>query len=99
MPGLDNQEVATALAGICQQLRAFGYISAYGCKTVQEAIKYRDNFSQRELMLIWPDFVSWNTTANQSDIAYATARALGLRAKLTRKPAGIRRFQTSALTA
>lgn len=82
VPGLDNQEVATALAGICQQLRAFGYINAYGCKTVQEATKYRDNFSQRELMLIWPDFVSWNTTANQSDIAYATARALGLRAKI-----------------
>ncbi|BBO64872.1 phage tail sheath protein [Serratia marcescens] len=82
VPGLDNQEVSTALAGICQQLRAFGYISAYGCKTVQEATKYRDNFSQRELMLIWPDFVSWNTTANQSDIAYATARALGLRAKI-----------------
>ncbi|MBH2560685.1 phage tail sheath protein [Serratia ureilytica] len=82
VPGLDNQEVATALAGICQQLRAFGYISAHGCKTVQEAIRYRDNFSQRELMLIWPDFVSWNTTANQSDIAYATARALGLRAKI-----------------
>ncbi|HFF9519401.1 TPA: phage tail sheath protein [Serratia marcescens] len=82
VPGLDNQEVATALAGICQQLRAFGYISAHGCKNVQEAIKYRDNFSQRELMLIWPDFVSWNTTANQSDIAYATARALGLRAKI-----------------
>ncbi|NMU40173.1 phage tail sheath protein [Serratia marcescens] len=82
VPGLDNQEVATALAGICQQLRAFGYISAHGCKTVQEATKYRDNFSQRELMLIWPEFVSWNTTANQSDIAYATARALGLRAKI-----------------
>ncbi|MGP0947752.1 phage tail sheath protein [Serratia sp. CY74008] len=82
VPGLDNQEVATALAGICQQLRAFGYISAHGCKTVQEATVYRDNFSQRELMLIWPDFVSWNTTANQSDIAYATARALGLRAKI-----------------
>ncbi len=56
-------------------MRAFGYISAHSCKTVQEATKYRDNFSQRELMLIWPDFVSWNTTANQSDIAYATARA------------------------
>ncbi len=82
VPGLDNQEVSTALVGICQQLRAFGYISAYGCKTVQEATKFRDNFSQRELMLIWPDFVSWNTTANQSDIAYATARALGLRAKI-----------------
>lgn len=82
VPGHDNQEVATALAGICQQLRAFGYISAYGCKTVSDAIKYRANFSQRELMLIWPDFVNWNTTTNSSDIAFATARALGLRAKI-----------------
>ncbi|HIH7629452.1 TPA: phage tail sheath protein, partial [Yersinia enterocolitica] len=82
VPGLDNQEVSTALASICQQLRAFAYISAYGCKTLSEAILYRDNFSQRELMLIWPDFLSWNTTANSTDIAYATARALGLRAKI-----------------
>lgn len=82
VPGHDNQEVATALAGICQQLRAFGYISAYGCKTVSDAIKYRANFSQRELMLIWPDFINWNTATNSSDIAFATARALGLRAKI-----------------
>ena len=82
VPGHDNQEVATALAGICQQLRAFGYISAYCCKTVSDAIKYRANFSQRELMLIWPDFINWNTTTNSSDIAFATARALGLRAKI-----------------
>ncbi|EKN3508936.1 phage tail sheath protein [Yersinia enterocolitica] len=82
VPGLDNQQVSTALASICQQLRAFGYISAYGCKTISEAMLYRENFSQRELMLIWPDFLSWNTTANSTDIAYATARALGLRAKI-----------------
>ncbi|HGM5806923.1 TPA: phage tail sheath protein [Serratia marcescens] len=82
VPGHDNQEVATALASICQQLRAFGYISAYGCKTVSDAIKYRANFSQRELMLIWPDFINWNTATNSSDIAFATARALGLRAKI-----------------
>ncbi|QHB33262.1 phage tail sheath protein [Yersinia canariae] len=82
VPGLDNLAVSTALADICQKLRAFGYISAYGCKTLSEAMLYRDNFSQRELMLIWPDFLSWNTTANSTDIAYATARALGLRAKI-----------------
>ncbi|MDA5534620.1 phage tail sheath protein [Yersinia mollaretii] len=82
VPGLDNQQVSTALASVCQQLRAFGYISAYGCKTISEAMLYRENFSQRELMLIWPDFLSWNTTANSTDIAYATARALGLRAKI-----------------
>ncbi|AUH00994.1 phage tail sheath protein [Pectobacteriaceae bacterium CE70] len=82
VPGLDSLPVATALASICQSLRAFGYISAYGCKTLSEAIKYRDNFSQRELMLIWPDFIAWDTTANASANAYATARALGLRAKI-----------------
>jgi len=82
VPGLDSLDVATALASVCQQLRAFAYVSAYGCKTLSEAIRYRENFSQRELMVIWPDFVSWNTTANASDIAYATARALGLRAKI-----------------
>lgn len=82
VPGLDNLEVATALASICQQLRAFGYITAYGCKTISEAMLYRENFSQRELMVIWPDFVAWNTTANASETAWATARALGLRAKI-----------------
>ncbi|WP_085910231.1 phage tail sheath protein [Yersinia enterocolitica] len=82
VPGLDSLPVSTALAGICQQLRAFGYISAYGCKTSKEALKYRENFSQRELMMIWPDFLSWNTTTNRSNVAYATARALGLRAKI-----------------
>ena len=49
---------------------------------MSDAIKYRANFSQRELMLIWPDFINWNTTTNSSDIAFATARALGLRAKI-----------------
>ncbi|HBC0574364.1 phage tail sheath protein [Serratia ureilytica] len=82
VPGLDPLEVATALAGICQQLRAFGYISAYGCKSISEAIAYRDNFSQRELMLIWPDFLAWDTSGNVSTTAHATARALGLRAKI-----------------
>ncbi|MDF6748608.1 phage tail protein, partial [Escherichia coli] len=31
VPGLDSQEVATALASTCQSLRAFGYVSAWGC--------------------------------------------------------------------
>lgn len=82
VPGLDSLEVATALAPVCQKLRAFGYVSAWGCKTLSDAIKYRDNFSQRELMVIWPDFLAWDTVANATTIAYATARALGLRAKI-----------------
>ncbi|MFG6656546.1 phage tail sheath protein [Scandinavium sp. M-37] len=82
VPGLDSLEVATALVPVAQKLRAFGYVSAWGCKTISDAIKYRDNFSARELMVIWPDFLSWDTTANATDTAYATARALGLRAKI-----------------
>ncbi|WP_413728712.1 phage tail sheath protein [Sodalis sp. RH19] len=82
VPGLDNLEVATALASICQQLRAFGYISAWNCKTVAEAIRYRANFGQRELMLLWPDFLSWNAQTIACQTAFATAYALGLRAKI-----------------
>jgi len=82
VPGLDSLEVATALAPVCQKLRAFGYVSAWGCKTLSEVIDYRENFSQRELMVIWPDFLAWDTTANATTTAYATARALGLRAKI-----------------
>jgi len=82
VPGLDSQEVATALASIAQQLRAFAYVSAWNCKTISEAMNYRKNFSQRELMVIWPDFVAWNTATNAAETAYATARALGLRAKI-----------------
>lgn len=82
VPGLDSQEVATALASTCQSLRAFGYVSAWGCKTISDAIDYRENFSQRELMVIFPDFLAWDTTTNETATAWATARALGLRAKI-----------------
>ncbi|TXE33257.1 phage tail sheath protein [Serratia marcescens] len=81
-PGLDNQDVTTAMTSIAQRLRGFAYASAWDCKTVSEAIAYRGNFSQRELMLLWPDFLSWNSTTSAADIAPATARALGLRAKI-----------------
>ena len=82
VPGLDSLEVATALAPICQKLRAFGYISAWDCQNISEAMLYRENFSQRELMVIWPDFLAWDTVTSTTATAYATARALGLRAKI-----------------
>jgi hypothetical protein len=81
-PGLDTQAVATALATVAQKLRAFAYVSAWGCDTVSDAIAYRAGFSQRELMLIWPDFLEWDTAASATATAWATARAVGLRAKL-----------------
>ncbi|MBN8263046.1 MAG: phage tail sheath protein [Xanthomonadales bacterium] len=81
-PGLDNQEVAAALIPIAQKLRAMAYAYAHDCADVSEAVLYRDEFGARELMLIWPDFVAWNTTTSVSEPAYAVARALGLRAKI-----------------
>ncbi|WP_137936099.1 phage tail sheath protein [Chitinivorax sp. B] len=81
-PGLDSLPVATELASVAAKLRAFAYVSAWNCKTKEDASTYRANFGQREVMVIWPDFVNWNTTSNSENIAYATARALGLRAYL-----------------
>jgi hypothetical protein len=82
VPGLDSLAVTTELVSIAEQLRGFAYASAHNCATVSEAIAYRDGFGARELMLIWPDFVSWDTTTNANAPANAVARALGLRAKL-----------------
>lgn len=82
VPGHDTLAVANEIAVICQKLRAFGYISAYGCKNISEVNTYRENFGQRELMMIYPDFLAWDSVISQESTAYATARALGLRAKL-----------------
>ncbi len=82
VPGLDSLPVTTELVAMAEQLRAFAYANAYGCETVSDAIAYRDGFGARELMLIWPDFVNWDTATNANAPASAVARALGLRAKL-----------------
>ncbi|WP_312571380.1 phage tail sheath protein [Stutzerimonas balearica] len=82
VPGLDSLPVTTELVAIAEKLRGFAYANAHGCETVSEALAYRAGFGARELMLIWPDFVSWDTVANANAPASAIARALGLRAKL-----------------
>lgn len=85
VPGLDALPVATELAAVAQKLRAFAYVSAHGCATKEDAAAYRENFGQREVMVIWPDFVSFNVTTKQQDSAFVIARALGLRAKLDKE--------------
>ena len=81
-PGLDNQAVTAAMVAVAQKLRAMVYANAFDCADVSEAVLYREEFGARELMLIWPDFVAWNTTTSASEPASAVARALGLRAKI-----------------
>ena len=82
VPGLDSLPVATALVAIAQDLRAFAYVSGWGCKTKEEAVAYRNGFGAREVMVIWPSFEKWDTTANATVVAPAVAVALGLRAKI-----------------
>lgn len=81
-PGLDTENVTVETISIAQKLRAFAYAYAYGCATIEDAIMYRNGFGARELMLIWPDFVSFNVNTATSSTAYAVGRALGLRAKI-----------------
>lgn len=81
-PGLDTQAVATELATIAQKLRAFTYVYAWGCKTKEEVVAYRDAFAARELMVIWPNFVAFNVDTAQTETVPAVAVAMGLRAKI-----------------
>lgn len=81
-PGLDSLPVASELASTAQKLRAFAYVSAAGCNTKEDVVAYRQNFGARELMVLWPDFVGWDSAANAERTLWATARAVGLRAKI-----------------
>lgn len=80
-PGLDTQAVTAALVVVAQRLRAMAYAAGRGADTAA-AIAYRAQFGARELMLLWPDFVAFDTVANANGTSWATARALGLRAKI-----------------
>lgn len=78
-PGLETQAVTAALAVVAQKLRGFAYARALG-EDVAAATAYRANFSARELMLLMPDFLAWDTAADATVTSYAAARAMGLRA-------------------
>lgn len=78
-PGLESQAVTTALVVIAQKLRAFAYARALG-ETVADATTYRATFSARELMLLMPDFIAFDTATSANLPSYAAARAMGLRA-------------------
>ncbi|WP_417329563.1 phage tail sheath protein [Halomonas cupida] len=82
VPELDDVDVAAELIGVAQQLRAFAYVSAFGCNTVDEVVMYRENFGAREVMVIWPEFTGFDTTLGATVEISAVARALGLRAQL-----------------
>lgn len=74
-PGLDTLPVATEMAVVARKLRAFAYASCDAADTIPEALTYREGFSARELMLLYPNFAG--TFSGD-----AVARALGLRSRI-----------------
>lgn len=73
-PGLDTQAVTTALVVVAKKLRAFAYAAGIGAD-IAAVSTYGENFGDRELMLIWPN---WNS----SFAGDAVARVIGLRAAI-----------------
>lgn len=82
-PGLDNQAVAAALAAVAAKLGAMAYCSA-NANNNGDAVGYRANFGQRELMLITPDVKTLGSDGNIVSAA-AVGRALGLRAMIDKQ--------------
>lgn len=80
-PGLDTLPVRAALQVIAQRLRAMVYAKAIGDDTAS-AIADRANASGRELMLLWPNFLAFDSKAATNVTGFAVAYALGLRAKI-----------------
>lgn len=76
VPKYDSQDVTTELISVAQKLNGFVYASCYGCNTKEQAVTYGRNFSQRELMLIFGDFLSFNPITKD----YAVVRAAAMRA-------------------
>lgn len=74
VPGFDTQAVTAALVTVAKKLRGFVYASCDAAASVGDAIEYREEFSARELMLIYPDFNAFE--------GQAVAIALGTRARI-----------------
>lgn len=80
-PGLDTQEVTTEMVSIAKKLRAFAYAHAVA-EDKEAAVLYEDQFADRELMLMFGDFIGWDETTAKTTEIDAVATALGLRAKI-----------------
>ncbi len=81
VPVYDNADVVNELVTVAQATRAMVYAATH-CESIEAAADYRENFGQRELMLIHGDFTAFDTIAKAPGDAYTIARALGLRAKI-----------------
>ncbi|MCZ5904030.1 phage tail sheath family protein [Escherichia coli] len=81
-PGLDTEAVTKSLCVIAEKLRAFVYAGCHNCKKPADAISYRARFNERELMLVWLDFIAHNPKSGANEVFPAAAYACGLRARI-----------------
>lgn len=79
-PGLDDAAVTAELVITAQKLRGFAYAYAWDCATKEEVVAYSETFGARELMLIWPQFLKFDTTSSANVAVSPVAIAMGLRA-------------------
>ena len=80
-PALDSQGVAAELATVADLTMGFAYAKAHG-ESLTELAAYRDNFGQRELMLIDNEFTRISEITGTAEAAKTIAIALGLRSKI-----------------
>jgi phage tail sheath protein FI len=76
-----EQAVAEEMGIIAEKLRGFAYIGVRAA-TPEAAVLYRNEFANKRVMLIWSDFTGWDTVTSSMTDLTASARALGLRAKI-----------------
>lgn len=82
VPGVSAQTVAAALGIVAAKLNAVAYFEAGPTRTVTAAAAFRDNFTQRELFLIFGNFLAPDPFTKVVGPTYAAAVAVGLRARL-----------------
>nr|VFK12753.1 MAG: hypothetical protein BECKLFY1418C_GA0070996_100171 [Candidatus Kentron sp. LFY] len=81
-PGFSHhQPVADELGIKAEHLRAFAYVDS-PATTVEEAVVHRNLFGNKRVMIMWPAFKVWDTPLADYVYQPASARALGMRAKL-----------------
>ncbi len=79
-PGFSHhQAIAGELGSLAEKLRAFAYADL-AVNSTEEALAARKQLGHRRLMLLWPGVKAWSH--NATVVQPASARALGLRAKL-----------------
>ena len=82
VPGFSAQTVGEALGVLAGKLNAIAYFEAGPTRTVAAAAAFRGNFAHRELFLIFGDFTAADPFTGDVEPSYATARAVGLRARI-----------------